>query len=63
MKLITRVIKDLRNNTTEKVVSFSQSYLLHKGFKYFGREGHDAMTKDVEPFYRKTCFDPIIVHN
>ena len=63
MKLITRVIEDLRNNTTEKGASFSQIYFLHKGFKKFGREGHDAMTKDMEPFYRKTCFYPIIVYN
>ena len=32
IKFIARVVEDLRNNTTEKGSSFTQSYFLHKGF-------------------------------
>ena len=54
MKLITRVIEDPRNNTTEKGASFSQSYFLHKGLKEFGQEGRDVLTKDMDQLYGKT---------
>ena len=45
MKLIAKVIEDLRKNTTEKGARFSQIHFLQKGLKCFGQEGRDALTK------------------
>ena len=61
MKLIARVIEDLRKNTIEKGASFSQRYFLHKWLKGFGREGLDAMTKEMEQLYMKTSFGTIYI--
>ena len=38
-----------------------QRYLLHKGFKKFGREGRDALNKYMDQIYRLTCFEPIAI--
>ena len=56
VKLIARVIEDLRNNTMKKGASFAQRYFLHKGFKKFGREGHDTLTKEMDQPYMWTFF-------
>ena len=63
VKLIARFIGDLRNNTIEKGASFAQRYFLHKGFKKFGREGRDALTKDVDQLYRQTFLSLSILNN
>ena len=61
VKFISRVIEDLVENTMEKGASFAQMYFLHQGFKMFGLEGHDAITKDVEQLYGQKCFDLISI--
>ena len=45
VKFITRVIEDLRNNKMKKGTSFAHRYFLHEGFKKFGQEKSDALTK------------------
>ena len=34
---------------------------MHKGFKMFGREGSDPLTKDLKQLYRITCLGPIYI--
>ena len=58
-KLSSKVTEDLRNNTMEKVEIFAQIYFLQKGLKYFGREGRDQLTKDMDQIYRWNVFEPI----
>ena len=38
----------------EKGARFSQRCFLHKRFKTIGREGSDALTKDMDQIYRQT---------
>ena len=45
VKMISRVIEDLRNNTRKKGTIFAHRYFLHEQFKEFGREGRDSLTK------------------
>ena len=52
VKLIARVIEDLRNNTTQKGAIFAQKDFLRKLFKGFLRIGIDALTKEMEQLYR-----------
>ena len=60
VKLIVRVIGGLINNT-KKGARLAQRYFLHKRLKKFGREGCDALTKEMDQIYRQTCFDPIYI--
>ena len=48
VKMISRVIEDLRNNTMEKVAIFAKRYFLQKGFLKIGKEGRDALTKEID---------------
>ena len=45
----------------EKDTSFEQRYFLHKILKTFVREGHDALTKEMDQLYRRTYFETIYI--
>ena len=45
----------------ERVAIFLQRYFMHKGFKKFGQEGRDVLTKEMEQFNRRNCFGPVYI--
>ena len=45
----------------ERGARFSQRNFLYKGLKKFGREGRDALTKDMDHIYRQTYFRHISI--
>ena len=60
VKLIVRVIRGLINNT-KKGARLAQRYFLHKRLNFFGREGCDALTKEMDQIYRQTGFELISI--
>ena len=61
VKVLTRVIEDLRNNRSKKGTIFAHRYFLHERFKEFGRERRDALTKYMDQIYRQNYFEPISI--
>ena len=61
VKMISRVIEDLRNNKMKKGTSFAHRYFLHEGFKKFGQEKSDALTKQMDQIYKQNYFEPISI--
>jgi hypothetical protein len=58
--LIARFIQDI---TKQHGASFAQQYILQKGLKVFGKQGHEALKKEIDQFHKRTCFAPLKVKN
>ena len=56
--LIARCMDDINNRVTTHGASFEQQFLLHKGLKVFGEQGHE---KEIDQLHRRNCFTPISV--
>ena len=61
LKLISRFIEDLINNTMKKGAIFAERYFLHKGLNVFRREWRDALTKEADQLYRQFFSDTISI--
>jgi hypothetical protein len=48
-------------NVYEHRASFAQQYILQKGLKVFGRNGHKASMKEIDQLHKRTCFAPLKV--
>ena len=59
--LIARVMQDLNAKITTQGASFAQQYLLQKGLKIFGEQGHAASSKEMDQLHRRNCFTPISI--
>jgi hypothetical protein len=61
--LITRFIQDKTMNVKQHGASFAQQYILQKGLKVFGKQGHEASKKEIDQLHKRTCFAPLKVKN
>jgi hypothetical protein len=59
--LIVRFIQDITMNVNQHGASFAQQYILQKGLKVFGKQGHEASKKEIDQLHRRTCFAPLKV--
>jgi hypothetical protein len=59
--LIARFIQDITMNVQQHGASFAQQYILQKGQKVFGKQGHQASKKEIDQFHKRTCFAPLKV--
>jgi hypothetical protein len=59
--LIARLIQDITMNVNQYGTSFAQQYILQKGLKVFGKQGHEASKRDIDQLHKKTCFAPLKV--
>jgi hypothetical protein len=48
-------------NVNQHGASFAQQYILQKGLKLFGKEGHKASKKEINQLHKRKCFAPIKV--
>jgi hypothetical protein len=61
--LIARFIQDITMNVQQHGASFAQQYILQKGLKVFGKQGHEALKKAIDQLHKRTCFAPLKVKN
>jgi hypothetical protein len=54
--LIARFIQDITMNVNQHGASFVQQYILQKGLKVFGKQGHKASKKEIDQLHKRTCF-------
>jgi hypothetical protein len=54
--LIARFIQDIMMNVKQHGASFAQQYILQKGRKVFGKQGHQASKKEIDQLHKRTCF-------
>jgi hypothetical protein len=59
--LIARFIEDITMNIKQHGASFAQQYILQKGLKVFGKQGHQALKKEIDQLHKRTCFAPLKV--
>jgi hypothetical protein len=59
--LIARFIQDITMNVKQHGASFAQQYILQKGLKVFGKQGHQASKKEINQLHKRTCFAPLKV--
>ena len=59
--LMARLITDISNRVTTVGASFAQQYLLKKGLKVFGQQGHQASYKEIDQLHRRSCFTPVSI--
>jgi hypothetical protein len=59
--LIARFIQDITMNVKQHGASFAQQYILQKGLKVFGKQGHQASKKEIDQLPKRTCFAPLKV--
>jgi hypothetical protein len=59
--LVARFIQDITMNVNRHRESFAQQYMMQKGLKVFGRNGHNASTKEIDQLHKITCFAPLKV--
>jgi hypothetical protein len=59
--LIARFIQDITMNVKQHGASFAQHYILQKGLKVFGKQGHRASKKEIHQLHKRTCFAPLKV--
>jgi hypothetical protein len=60
---ITRFIQDITMNVKQHGASFAQQYILQKGLKVFGKQGHKASKNEIDQIHKRTCFAPLKVKN
>jgi hypothetical protein len=61
--LFARLIQDITMNIQQHGASFAQQYMLQKGLKVFGIQGHEASKKEIDQLHKRTCFAPLKVKN
>jgi hypothetical protein len=59
--LIARFIQDITMNINQHGASFAQQYILQKGLKVFGKQGHEASKKEIGQLHKRMCFAPLKV--
>jgi hypothetical protein len=59
--LIARFIQDITMNVKQHGASFAQQYILQKGLKVFGKQGHQASKKEINQLLKRMCFAPLKV--
>jgi hypothetical protein len=59
--VIARFIQDIRMNVKQHGSSFTQQYILQKGLKVFGKQGHQASKREIDQLHKRTCFAPLKV--
>ena len=44
-------------------MSFIQSYLIKEGLKIFGKDGEQAVIKEIKQLHDRVCFEPVLVRH
>ena len=57
--IMARLIDDFNNQVQRAGASFSETLLLDKGNKVFGKKGHDATRKELDQLQCRSCFHPV----